>query len=67
MLNIMWYKLIISNAFLANLLQSLGRPSFLCILGSSMLFNLKEAGERGLNQGTSYRVNSRSVSAMEFA
>lgn len=61
----MQYKLYVSNDFLAILLELLGSPSFLCILGSNMLFNLKEAGERGLNEGTSYRV--KSVSAMEFA
>lgn len=61
----MEYKLVISNNFLANLLESLGSPSFLCVLGSTMLFNLKEAGEQGLNQGTSFRV--KSVSALEFA
>lgn len=61
------FKLVVSNGFLGILLESLGRPNLLCVLGSNMLFNLKDAGERGLNQGTSYRVNSRSISAIEFA
>lgn len=63
-LNLIEYKLIVSNAFLECLLESLGSPSLLCVLGSIVLFNLKEAGEQGLNQGTSFRVSS--VGTMEF-
>lgn len=63
----MTFEIEVSNNFLSTLLQWLGSPSILCVLGSNMLFNLKEAGEQGLNQGTSYRVKSESVSAMEFA
>ena len=32
-----------------------------------MLFNLKEAGERGENEGTSYRSASSTMSEMDFA
>lgn len=62
----MEFKLTASNAFLSNLFLTIGSPSILCVLGSNMLFNLKEAGERGLNQGTSYRASSRTVSIIEF-
>ena len=61
------FELQTSNNFLAIILQHLGNPSFLCVLGSRMLFNLKEAGERGQNEGTSYNATSRTVSGMEFA
>ena len=55
------------NVFLADVFDGLGNRTFLCILGSRMLFNLKEAGERGQNEGTSYNASSRTVSEMEFA
>lgn len=64
MLNILEYKKELPDTSVVSLLESLGSTSFLCALGSNMLFNLKEAGERGLNQDTSYRV--KPVSAMEF-
>ena len=35
-------------------LTTLGSPTFLCILGSRMFFNLKEAGEHGINVGTNW-------------
>ncbi|EJD00526.1 uncharacterized protein FOMMEDRAFT_159258 [Fomitiporia mediterranea MF3/22] len=40
-------------------------PTLLCVLGSHLLINLKEAGERGVNEGTNYR--SKTVSDIEFA
>ncbi|KAI5119379.1 hypothetical protein M0805_001054 [Coniferiporia weirii] len=36
-------------------LNILSSTSLLCILGSRLLVHLKEAGERGFNEGTSYR------------
>ncbi|KAL5501292.1 hypothetical protein ACEPAH_8552 [Sanghuangporus vaninii] len=65
--NIMQFKLRVSDNFLSNLLTFLGNPALLCVLGSRMLFNLKETAERGENQGTSLRVPSRTVSQMDFA
>ena len=47
-----------------NVLQQLGNPFYLSILGSRMLFNLKEAGEMGVNEGTNYRVPT--MSNIEF-
>ena len=35
-------------------LGSAGSPSFLSILGTHLLFNVKEAGERGIYPGTSH-------------
>ncbi|KAL5501239.1 hypothetical protein ACEPAH_9626 [Sanghuangporus vaninii] len=46
------------------ILQEAGMPAYLSILGSRMLFNLKEAGKRGLNEGTNYWL--KSLSNIEF-
>ncbi|KAH8105641.1 hypothetical protein DFH11DRAFT_1691975 [Phellopilus nigrolimitatus] len=54
-----------TNVILGNTLSIMGSPSFLCVLGSRLLVHLKEAGERGVNEGTSYRM--RTVSTMGFA
>lgn len=65
MLKIMDIELFISNNFVANLVDALGILSLLCVMGNIMLFNLKEAGEQELDQGSSYKANS--VSDIEFA
>ena len=46
---------------------ALGNPLYFSLLGSRMLFNLKEAGERGQNEGTSYRTASSTLGEMDFA
>ena len=43
-----------------------GSPALLSVLGSTLLTNLKEAGELGLNEGTNYRPSVNSVSNIEF-
>ncbi|OCB83922.1 hypothetical protein A7U60_g9128 [Sanghuangporus baumii] len=43
--NIMEFEVYFANGLLAGLFYALGSPSFLCVLGSRMLFNLKEAGK----------------------
>ncbi|KAH8109865.1 hypothetical protein DFH11DRAFT_891001 [Phellopilus nigrolimitatus] len=53
-------QLDVTNAVLGDLLSILGSPSLLCILGSHLLVHLKEAGERGVNGGTSYRMKTMS-------
>ncbi|KAH8104859.1 hypothetical protein DFH11DRAFT_1519343, partial [Phellopilus nigrolimitatus] len=53
-------QLSITNVLLAYLLSILGSPSLLCVLGSHLLVHLKEAGERGANGGTSYRMKTMS-------
>ncbi|OCB87158.1 hypothetical protein A7U60_g5672 [Sanghuangporus baumii] len=60
------YRLRTTNLLLTNVLNSLGNPSFLCVLGSRMLVNLKEAAERGQNEGTSYRAPSTTLSDIDF-
>ncbi|KAL5524860.1 hypothetical protein ACEPAF_10006 [Sanghuangporus sanghuang] len=64
---ILEFRLQFSNVFFAGILNALGNPAFLTILGSWMVFNLKEAGERGQNEGISYRLLSRVISDMNFA
>ena len=45
-----------------------GNSALLSILGSRMMFNLKEAGELGVNGGTNYRPSlSGTLSGPEFA
>ena len=63
----MRFKLSISDNFLAGVLSVLGSPSFLCVLGSRMLFNLKEAVERGQNERMNYWMTSSPVSGGGFA
>ena len=60
-------KLFKSSTIVVIVLQSLGNASFLCIIGSRLIFNLREAGELGVNEGTNYRVSSQSASEIEFA
>lgn len=38
----------------ARTLFALGTTSLLCVLGNHLLINLREAAEKGLNEGTSY-------------
>ena len=42
-----------SNALFAYVLPVLGNPSLLSIFRARLLFNMKEAGAKGLNEGTS--------------
>ena len=44
--------------------EGLGSPTLLCIFGSRMFFNLKEAAEHGVNVGTNW--SSYSHSAIRF-
>ena len=43
-----------SDAVAINIIAVLGSPTLLCILGSRMFFNLKEAAEHGVNVGTNW-------------
>ncbi|OCB87144.1 hypothetical protein A7U60_g5658 [Sanghuangporus baumii] len=56
----------IRTSFLSDVFVQLGNATFLCLLGSRMLYNLKDAGERGQNEGTSFRVPSKPLSKMNF-
>lgn len=52
----------------AAIFQSLSDPALLCILGSHMFFNVKEAAEHGVNVGTNWSSYSHSVlRSMHFA
>ena len=62
-LNIIVDKLTLSQT-LGTVLSAFASPTLLCILGSRMFFNLKEAGEHGVNMGTNWA--SYSVSAIRF-
>ena len=55
-----------NESLLPFILNLVGNPSFLSILGARLLFNMKEAGEKGLNQGTSCGSNS-TISEIDFA
>ncbi|EJC99054.1 uncharacterized protein FOMMEDRAFT_161282 [Fomitiporia mediterranea MF3/22] len=48
-INIINFRIEVSSPFTANVLICFGNPSFLCVLGSRMIVNLKEAGEEGRN------------------
>ena len=65
-LNIVFYEIDLANVFLTDVLAVAGSPTFLCVLGSRMLFNLKEAAEKGSGEETSYREDAP-ISAMEFS
>ena len=47
-------EIITSSLVLSNIFQALGDPILLCVLGSRMFFNLKEAAEHGVNVGTNW-------------
>ena len=44
----------LNDAVAINIISTLGSPTLLCILGSRMFFNLKEAAEHGVNVGTNW-------------
>ena len=67
LINIIDFKLGVANAFVANVLGALGNPELLTILGSRMLFNLKEAAELGVHEGTNVRISTRTMSDINFA
>lgn len=55
-----------ASTLLSAILNSVGSPAFLSILGARLLFNMREAGEKGLNEGTSCGSKS-TVSGIDFA
>ena len=54
-----------SDALFVYILLVLANPSLLSILGARLLFNMKEAGLKGLNEGTSCGLKS-TISDIEF-
>ena len=54
-----------SDSFIATvLLEGIGSPTLLCVAGSRIFINLKEAAEHGVNVGTNW--SSYSYSAIQF-
>lgn len=53
------------SALLSFILDCIGNPALLSLLGARLLFNMKEAGAKGLNQGTSCGSKS-TVSEIDF-
>ena len=54
-----------SSALFAHILVVLTNPPLLSVLGARLLFNMKEAGAKGLNEGTSCGSKS-TISDIEF-
>ena len=54
-----------SNALFVYALEVLANPPLLSILGARLLFNMKEAGAKGLNEGTSCGSKS-TISDIDF-
>ena len=65
MLNIISEGLRGASTFQLALLNLVGNPAFLSILGAGLLFTMKEAGEKGLSEGTSCGSKS-TVSEIDF-
>ena len=53
-----------STFFVITILGTFGNPLLLTILGSRMFFNLKEAAEHGVNEGTNW--GSHAASSIRF-
>ena len=54
----------------AIILDFLGNSGFLCLAGSRMFLNLKEAGDAGVNEGTDIPSNNTpksTISGLDFA
>ena len=56
-----------ASVFASYIFNALGNPALFTILGSRMLFNLKEAAELGVHEGTNVRVSTRTMSEINFA
>lgn len=55
------------NTAVVMLYHTLGSPTLLCILGSRISFNLKEAAEHGVNVGTNWASYTHSAICFEEA
>ena len=55
-----------ANQLLISIVELTGSSAFLSVLGAHLLFNMKEAGERDLNQGMSCAFQT-TVSNIDFA
>lgn len=48
-------------------ISSVGSPAILSSLGARLLLNMKEAGEKGLNEGMGSNISKATVSGIGFA
>ena len=51
----------INSLVLEAITNTVGNPTILCILGSWMFFNLKDAAEHGVNVGTNWSLYTHSA------
>ena len=63
-MNIMSSKIQFTTLWGPELLEGIGNTTLLCVAGSHIFFNLKEAAEHGVNVGTNWA--SYSHSAIRF-
>ena len=66
-INIIEFSVFVEKVFLSDAMATIGTSSFLSILGSRLLVNLREAGELGLNKGTNYRLDHLATGDISFA
>ena len=59
-------KIFFNETALAAVTNVLGSPTLLCIFGSRMFFNLREAGEHGVNEGTNWSSHGPNLSSIGF-
>ena len=51
------------NSLVTDVLDAFGDPTLICVAGSYIMIHLKEAGEDGMNGGTS---NDAKISSINF-
>ena len=58
-----------TSIFLGYVIQLVGAPALLCVLGPRLLINMREASEKGVNYGSSFwsTIRATTVSGIEFA
>lgn len=49
-----------------NVIDTIGNPALLCVLGNHLLIHLKETADKGLQIGTSYTLKEKTLSAIDF-
>ena len=64
--NVIYFWLLPTQDAVIVVLDILTSLSIPCIVGSLLMFNLREAAQRGVNGGTSISLNARTESTMVF-
>ena len=62
-----WLSLTEDDDAVIVVVNILASPSIPCIVGSLLMFNLREAAQRGVNGGTNVSLNVRTEGTMIFA